>query len=259
MVWYIYDDTIYVCDTMNNCVVKLNKELQKLDSYGTLGMENGNFSKPMDITFSQGFFYVLDSGNNRIQKFSLNFEHVETYNLKPLLSEQGCGEYLSIVVNEQGVLYISVFSPDTEDAYVYCFKNDEWNRIGKNTVGYLCKGNKSVYFASMLEFFVQEKKTTLESGKNMLYEIDSERIKQIANFQEKYVPVALSYWNNSIYMISAGEATLNVYTFNSRTMETLLVMPEVSLFMYMSIDSKGNIYITDNENGNFYCVHKKEN
>ena len=50
----IYNESIYVCDLSNNCVVKLGKDFVKEDSFGTLGMEEGNFSEPRDITFSDG-------------------------------------------------------------------------------------------------------------------------------------------------------------------------------------------------------------
>ena len=36
-------------DISNNRIVKLNKELVKEAVYGTLGMEEGNFSEPRDI------------------------------------------------------------------------------------------------------------------------------------------------------------------------------------------------------------------
>ena len=47
----VYNDSIYVCDISNNCIVKLNKDLVKEATYGTLGMEEGNFSEPRDIVF----------------------------------------------------------------------------------------------------------------------------------------------------------------------------------------------------------------
>lgn len=251
----IYESNIYVCDIENNCIVKLNEELQKVESYGTLGMENGNFSEPADITFSGNYFYVLDSGNNRVQKFASDFSYLETYYLEPLLSEQGYGQYLSIAVDEDGTIYVTAISPDNKDAYIYYLENGEWEKAGENVVGYLCEGNGEVYFANVLEFHIEEKKTSIESGKNILYKIEEEELRPMVRFIDMYAPVALTCWNDCIYMVSAGNGVINFFSQDKEMMDTLQVLPEFSLYMYMEIDAGGNIYITDSENGNFYYVY----
>lgn len=248
----IHNNNIYVCDTENNCIVKLNKELEMLESYGTLGMEYGNFSRPMDITFAEGSFYVLDSGNNRVQKFSADFECLETYNLDHLASEQGSGLYISIAVDGAGIIYVSTISPDTNDGYIFYWDNNTWNQLGENVVGYLCEGDGKVYFANILEFQIEKNSTIIQSGKNFLYEIDSKKLKPICRFMDKYAPAALTYWNDRIYLISAGVRSVNYFTDESELLETVLVLPEVSMYMYMCIDDDGNMYITDNGTGKLY-------
>lgn len=248
----IYNNHIYVCDTENNCIIKLNKDLEMLEAYGTLGMEYGNFSRPMDITFSGNSFYVLDSGNNRVQKFSAEFEYQETYNLEHLASEQGSGLYISIAVDGEGIIYVSTISPDTNDGYIFYWDNDAWNQLGENVVGYLCEGEGKVYFANILEFQIEKDRTIIQSGKNFLYEIDSKNLKPICRLMDKYAPAALAYWNNRVYMISAGVRFVNYFTDESELLQTVLVLPEESMYMYMCIDDDGNIYITDNGTGRFY-------
>lgn len=248
----IYNNNIYVCDTENNCIVKLSKDLELLKSYGTLGMEYGNFSQPMDITFSGDSFYVLDSGNNRVQKFTADFEYLETYNLEHLASEQGYGQYLSIAVDGEGIIYVSTISPDVNDGYIFYWKNNTWNKLGENVVGYLCEGGGKIYFANILEFEVEKNKTIIQSGKNLLYEIDAEELKPICRFMDKYAPAALTYWNDRIYMASAGISYVNYFTDESEMLETVVALPEASMYMYMCIDDDGNMYITDNETVRFY-------
>lgn len=250
----IHDDNLYVCDTENNCIVRLDKEFQPLGSYGTLGMEYGNFSEPMDITFSGNSFYVLDSGNNRVQKFTADFEYAETYNLDHLASEQGYGKYVSIAVDGEGVIYVSAISPDSDDACIFYRKGDEWNRLGENMVGYLCEGDGKIYFANTLELQVEEKKTIIQSGKNLLYEIDSGKLKPVARFMDKYAPAALVCQHDRIYMISAGLGCVHYFDGGTARMETVITLPEVSTHMYMCLDEEGNIYITENETGKFYHV-----
>lgn len=248
----IYNNNLYVCDTENNCIVKLSKDLELLESYGTLGRESGNFSEPMDITFSGGSFYVLDSGNSRVQKFSSDFAYEETYDLDYLASRQGSGRYVSIAVDGEGIIYVSTISPSTQDGYIFYWDHDTWNKLGENVVGCLCEGGGKVYFANILEFEVEEKKTTIQSGKNLLYEIDGEKLKPICRFMDKYAPAALTYWNDRIYMASMGIRYVNYFTDESEMLETVLALPEASQHMHMCIDDDGTIYITDNGTGRFY-------
>lgn len=245
----IYNNNIYVCDTKNNCIVKLSKDLEMLESYGTLGRESGNFSGPMDITFSGDCFYVLDNGNSRVQKFSADFEYQETYDLEYLASRQGSGLYISIAVDKEGIIYVSTISPDTRDGYIFYWDHDTWNKLGENVIGYLCEGDGKVYFANIMEF---EGKMTIQSGKNVLYEIDAGELKPICRFINSYAPAALTYWNNRIYMASAGMRSVNYFTDESEMLETVLTLPDASLHMHMCIDDDGNLYISDNGTGRFY-------
>ncbi len=248
----IYNNDIYVCDAENHCIMRYDKKLEMIESYGTLGMEEGNFSRPRDITFADDSFYVLDSGNNRVQRFSSNFEFLEVYYLDSLLSEQGMGIYLSVAVDSAGVIYVSTFSPDINDAYIYTINNQEENKLGTNIIGYLCSSSEEVYFANMLEFHVEEHKYSAESGKNILYKVESNKVKEIARLEDKYVPVALTCWKDSIYVISAGVGYIHCYTLEDEEMTTVLSLPRASLHMYMAIDEEGNLYISDCENGIFY-------
>lgn len=248
----IYNESIYVCDLSNNCVVKLGKDFVKEDSFGTLGMEEGNFSEPRDITFSDGCFYVLDSKNNRVQKFTSDFQYLEMYYLHPLYAQQGLGRDVSIAVDAEGIVYVSAISSNVMDAYVFAYKNGEWEKIGEEVVGYLCAGEKSMYFANIFEFEMKENTMAIQSGENMLYEVAESKLAPIAQIDDKYAPAALCYWGDHIYMVSIGKGAVNRFSRQDEVFETLFVLPSTELYMYMDIDAAGNIYISDSENRRLY-------
>jgi sugar lactone lactonase YvrE len=61
---------IYVVDTGNNRVQRFNSEGNFLSEFGQFGSENGSFNAPWGIAIdNQGFVYVSDSKNARVQKF----------------------------------------------------------------------------------------------------------------------------------------------------------------------------------------------
>lgn len=255
----IYDDSLYICDTENNCIVKLGMDFAKEASFGTLGMEEGNFSKPRDITFADGCFYVLDEGNCRVQKFTADFEYLEMYYLHSPYA-QATGRYVSIAVDEKGIVYVSMLSPDPMDAYIYAYKDETWEEIGEKAVGYLCVGRENIYFINTLEMKITENTTAMQSGKNMLYEFDENGLSLIAQIEDKYAPAALTFWNGSLYMVSAGNGNVNCFSGESDSFETLFALPQGahSLDMYMGIDAMGSIYISDCENGCLYFAKNRE-
>ncbi len=255
----IYNESIYVCDLSNNCIVKLSMDFVREDSFGTLGMEEGNFSEPRDITFADGCFYVLDEGNCRVQKFTADFAYLEMYYL-PALSSQYSDEYVSIAVDGEGVIYVSVLSPDPIDAYIYSYKGDVWETIGEKVIGYLCAGEESIYFVNTLEMKIEEKTTAMQSGKNMLYELDKKGLSLLARIEDKYAPTALTFWNGNLYMISAGNGNVNCFSGESDSFATLFAIPKeaCSLDIYMCIDAMGNIYISGCENGCLYFAGKQK-
>ena len=69
---------IYVSDTENNRIQKLDSSGNYVTSWGTLGSGNGNFKSPAGIAVSGNYVYVADMGNYRIQKFDLNGSYVSS-------------------------------------------------------------------------------------------------------------------------------------------------------------------------------------
>lgn len=253
----VYNDSIYVCDISNNCIVKLNKDLVKEAAYGTLGMEEGNFSEPRDIVFAGDCFYVLDSGNDRVQKFTSDFQYLEEYYLGPLHSKMGFSRYISIAVDKKGVIYVSTNAADVWDAYIYRREDGSWDKLGEEAVGYLCAGEGNIYFANLFEFKVEEKKTSMGSGENSLYMIQNGKLKPLVQIRVSYAPTALTYQDGCFYMISFGYKTVNRLSVQEETFDTLLALPMACPYMYMEVDEEGNLYISDSENGCFYVAEKQ--
>lgn len=91
---------IYVVDTYSTELSGSSDRVQKftedgnfIATWGHLGIENGEFEEPIDITIdSKGFVYVADNGNNRIQKFTSYGEFVTKWGKKG----RGDGEFMNI-------------------------------------------------------------------------------------------------------------------------------------------------------------------
>lgn len=77
------DGRIYVLDSGNQRVQVFDPAGQLINSWGSPGVENGQFSPegqgPWGITVDEQFVYVADTWNHRIQKFTLDGEFVAVY------------------------------------------------------------------------------------------------------------------------------------------------------------------------------------
>jgi DNA-binding beta-propeller fold protein YncE len=64
--------TVYVADTRHHRVVIFNRHGEVIGTLGGPGNGPGQFDNPRDVAIYRGrFLYVLDSGNGRVQKFSI--------------------------------------------------------------------------------------------------------------------------------------------------------------------------------------------
>ena len=67
------NNNIFVTDSSNNRVQKLNQDGNYLMKFGTFGSGNGQFKAPIDLAIDPANnVYVSDSDNNRIQVFNNN-------------------------------------------------------------------------------------------------------------------------------------------------------------------------------------------
>lgn len=62
---------VYVSDTDHHRIVKFNRALEPVNTWGTFGRSNGQFQFPRGIAVTpNGTVYVADWGNHRIQVFT---------------------------------------------------------------------------------------------------------------------------------------------------------------------------------------------
>jgi hypothetical protein len=250
------EEWIYICDSGNNCVNKYNEKWELLETYGTLGMEEGNFSKPNEIIYKNGHFYVLDSGNNRIQQFDKSFQYENQYRLDILNAEAGFGKYMDIDVNDSGDMFVSVFSTDIEDTYLYKISGNEITKLGEKIIGYMCNVEDDIYLSNMLEMKEAEETTVVESGKNYMYTVVKNSLKKKFELPEKYVPVALNYYVDRFYMICAATGCVETFAMDGKLISRIAQLPAIDIDMHMAISSSDKIYITDSANKSVYFISK---
>ncbi len=99
---------LYVADSDNNRIQVFIVSLgQHLFSFGSFGSAEGQFNRPLDVEIDRdGYVFVADSGNNRVQKFTTTGDFVMSF------GEEGNGEGqlknpTGIAVDEAGNVYVA--------------------------------------------------------------------------------------------------------------------------------------------------------
>lgn len=72
----LQEDSFLICDKTKGEIVRLSYEGERLDTYGSLGNQAGQFYFPTQIREWDGNLYILDSGNCRIQVFDKDMAYI---------------------------------------------------------------------------------------------------------------------------------------------------------------------------------------
>lgn len=94
------------------CSNGTSKDYASEKTIGKEGEANGEFDGPIGIAIdSQGFIYVSDSGNNRIQKFSANGEFIKSWGSEGIAKGE-LDTPMHITIGPDGNLYVAEYLND---------------------------------------------------------------------------------------------------------------------------------------------------
>ena len=119
----------YVCDYGNHRIQVLDKDLKHVSSFGRRGSKLGELYCPIDVAFDDaGHVYVVDSWNNRVQKFSPRGELLmifgpHTASRRKLVYPQGIHISQQFVYVTDAAPSVSVFTTNGE--FVTSFGSEE--------------------------------------------------------------------------------------------------------------------------------------
>jgi hypothetical protein len=73
-----FDNHLYIADSQNHRIIKLDDEFNLIKSYGSFGADFNQFVKPSGICFKNGILYICDYGNQRIQICDKDLELIDS-------------------------------------------------------------------------------------------------------------------------------------------------------------------------------------
>lgn len=243
-------DNLYVIDEERSSVIVFSSEGKILRKWGIKGYKDGELFEPWDIKVdSNGFVYIADTGNRRIQQFTSDGVFVKKY--------KSCfGEPIAIDLDDSGNIYIA----DRYNKCVQRLTNDGSTDLIIENIGG-CENN--VYDVHVdVEGYIY-----ITDGMNTVskYSSSGELLKTITcelnNREAAFTRGIEIDMDGSIYVTDALGGYLQKYSAEGNFVwefggngngEYKFQMPQKVL-----LDSKQNIYVCDT-NGNSIKKYSRE-
>ncbi len=262
----VLDDKIYIVDQEMNSVLILDKQGNLLEKFGETGNGESQFLSPRQICSWKDNFFVLDSGNNRVEVFDEKFAYINSVQLNKFeemnISASHEFGYCDITLDGLGNIYVSVLAISPQNTHIYMIDTDGIiYELGNNFVGYMDSMDDRVMFLNH-----KTVKTAKVSGKmssiyaaytNFLYQIEDGKLETIAELPFEYTPVGFTHSDTNIYMYSEKYNTLDRYTRDGEYLSTLYQFEPQSGIRYLAFDEKTeSIFATSPETGKIYQIQK---
>lgn len=189
---------LLVCDTKNNCVVRLTTEGDYVESYGERGGESGNFKDPTAILLHENEVYVLDSGNRRIQVFDLEMNYV-----REIEFAGSARKYIDMAISGDGTIFLSTGNDSGERSYLSYIGEDGVLQIVTGWFyGYLAEEDGIVYAVDTGFFWREGEDTGLASGEDWFYRVDKSGLEKIFELPYMYETFDFLVEDGCLYAVS---------------------------------------------------------
>ncbi len=130
---------IFLVTLLSTSLFVINTVLAEVETYnfvvkwGTLGSNNGQFNYPCDVAVdNNGYVYVLDVGNNRVQKFTNNGTFIMQWGSYGSNNGQFNYSYYSTTSNQTLISTAGITTDNLGNVYVADPNNDRIQKFNSN-------------------------------------------------------------------------------------------------------------------------------
>ncbi|MBN1522534.1 MAG: hypothetical protein JW928_08375 [Candidatus Aureabacteria bacterium] len=259
--------SLIVIDTASNKITKCDSSFNEIFTIGGTGYAESQFRTPTDISVDQDKnFYVVDSGNRRLQVFNLDgifFGQIKSgerettkssYKKKqdgklsgsPVLTLPYLSKPLKVSVDETGKIYILDFM--STNVYAYNQQGDPVFTIDMKQILRVKK-------IKPVDIVVRNDNIFILTDENIKV-FDAENGTYVTNIGSRgkgrgqfLSPVALDMLDNLLYVLDAGNSRVQIMEYGEKKMETSKVE--------RTLEEKTKIAIFDFRNSNALSKKKE--
>ncbi|MCM1264282.1 MAG: 6-bladed beta-propeller [Butyrivibrio sp.] len=250
-------DSVIICDMEDNCLREFDFQGNEIRKVGKLGNGNGEFCRPSGLAYRNEKFYVVDSGNNRIQILDMNLEYQSEYGLEELGHSDMDAFYTDIAVSEDGIVTVLTNSVLKEDARVYI--SDANGSIQKKDFilnGYANCEKDRVYYTNTFELFKNGSSYEAVIQESGLYELADDGLRNVCKFPYKYGATDFIVDGEDVYVLSCVWAQLDHFKTDGSYIETIWEFDRLYPESCLARTLQGGFIVTDRQNKAAYFISR---
>ena len=248
----IDNDYIYVVNQGKNEILCFNRLGELVDSFGSVGQGQGEFTNPESIAISDDYIYVVEKESCRIQKFNKKFEYIDEIKMDQLQKALSIGAY-DLAVNDDEVIFLSVIGTNNELTKVYKIEpNGKVVSIGDSLIGSMDVYSNNMYYVQ--SYMV--KQNEYGSGKSFIAYEENNDLKLLTNLPDNYTPTGIKVTDNDIFVLSQSFFQIDRYSKDGAYISTMYCEDATNqtYMQHMAMD-QNNFYLTDTKNNKIYVFY----
>ena len=248
------ENSVIICDMGGNCLREFDFLGNEIRQVGQLGNGKGEFIRPSGLAYRDERFYVVDSGNSRIQILDMNFEYQSEYALDELHEGEGIF-YTDIAVCEDEVVTVLTNDVMKENARVYLSdSNGSVQKMPFILNGYTSCEKDRVYYANTFELYEENSSYSAVIQTSGLYELADDEMRDVFKFPYKYGPTDFIVDGEDVYVLSCLWAQLDHFKTDGSYIETIWKFDSLSPESCLARTSQGGFIVTDRMNNVAYFI-----
>lgn len=235
---------ILLIDEKDSCILVFDKEGNQVDSIGEVGNGELEFIKPSGIAQHNGYIYVLDAGNNRVQILDVNLTYKESIYFPKELQDKATS-LNSIAIDKDGNIYLA--STEVRYCNILCYNNEtkDFIELGKYFYGIVAEYQGNVYAVNVGMAKKDKKGNTIgwRSGMNCLYMVSLDGLRQMCELPYGLTPTGLLPIEEGIVCASGAYGTIDLYGMDGIYKYSYANSEYTISFACVDMDEHGNIYV----------------
>ena len=247
------EERIIIADSENNCLYVMDLQGEIISKVGGIGNGKCEFLHPTGLSYTGGKYYIVDSGNDRIEILDKDFDYIDQVHL-PDVKFSPEDYFTGIAIDADDGIYVCGSFIKNSGIYYKSLEEQDFKRIGVGFYGSLFEDNGTIYAMNQGNIFINENEETFGicGGDNSLWRIEGIDLEEICTLPVGRAPESFVVSGDKVTFLSSYE--MGIMTFDNAS-GSYLSTP------YMYKDGKDvpdESYLTMSNN-TIYITNRKEN
>jgi hypothetical protein len=247
------ENKLMFCDVKNNRILMYSNTGEILGAIGKLGSAPGEFNYPTGICCYKDYYYIIDSGNNRVQVFTKELEFYREFDIPVISTDKEYG-FTHIAVCEQGIYLTTNALVEKELAGIYYITNEgNIYHLFEGALGALTVNNNDVFFIQTAKVQSDTNSYSIKYGNSKIFSIDEYHVEKEIALKKKLPITNGILGKNNIFVVRPTGYYVDFYdakgvyqySYGNMNDDSKWVGDNIIKYLYMAMDGT-YLYVSTN-------------